>query len=258
MKRAIKYQKILSLIVATGLIGAAGCSSESVESEDIRTSGIWAKMEADGREDGRTRVVVELNVGGEFGTNVVLSGDEYLDAVAAGVTKRMAEDTDFLDIDYQTYMDTNASATEINIRFYRNDGENIVESRATLPTSFEITSPLSTASYGLNEVVALVWTPEIQDGSIRLFSSVICTNSDGGTTSSSSSETITDSGVFEYDISTSGLFTNGTTGLNTAQPCSMEFTLQREAFGNIDPAFDEGGRFKTTQTRKVDGVTLNL
>lgn len=258
MKLVIKYQNILSLVLASSLIWAIGCNSESVESEDIRTSGMWVKMEADGQADERTRVVVELNVGGEFGTNVVLSSGEYLEAVAAGVTKRMAEDTDFLDIDYQAYMDTNTSDTEVNIRFYRNSGENIVESRAILPTSFVITSPLSSEDYSLQETVVLAWTPEIQDGSTHFFSTITCINTEGETTSSSSSEYINDNGVYEYDISTSRLFANGTAGLNTAQPCTMAFTLQRKRFGNIDPRFGEGGTFKATQTRKVEGVTLHL
>lgn len=251
-------RQIIPILIASTLLGALGCSSESVDSEDVRTSGIWAKIDVDGRSDGRSRVVVELNVGGEFGTNVELSNNEYLEVEAAGVTKRMTEDTDFLDIDYQAYMDTTASETEFKIRFYRTDGENIVGSMGILANSFEITAPLVTSNFGLNETVNLVWTPEVQGGSIRFYSTISCTASDGGSTLSSESVYIDDTGIYDFDISLASLFQNGTTGLNTAQPCEMSFTLERESFGNIDLAFEEGGFFKLTQTREVENITLNI
>jgi len=248
---------IIPFSIGITLLNIVGCNSESVDSQDVRSSGIWAKMEVDGRGDGRSRVVVELNAGGRFGTNVVLSGGEYLEVVAAGVTKRMVEDNDILDIDYQAYIDSTVSETEFNIRFYRNDGENITNSRAFLPTSFEITQPLTNTSYGLEDNVILVWTPEVSNGSIRLFSSISCTSSEGGGITRSESNFIDDTGTYNFDISAANMFENGTTGLNTAQSCGMEFTLQRESFGNVDPAFGEGGSFKATQSREVGGLTIN-
>ena len=38
----------------------------------------------------------------------------------------------------------------------------------------------------------------------------------------------------------------------------MSFSLEREAFGSVDPAFSEGGTFKATQEREITNLTLNL
>ncbi len=134
MKNSSSTMKFLPLLIAISLIFVIGCG-ESTDSENIKTTGIWVKMKADARDDGRTRVVVELNVGGEFGTNVVLSGNEYLEVTALGVTKRMVKDTDLFDVDYQVYMDTNVSDTRFQVAFYRTTGENIVDSLICLPTA---------------------------------------------------------------------------------------------------------------------------
>jgi len=257
MNKTSNLIRVLPAVAAISLISIIGCG-ESTESENINTAGMWVKMKADGRGDGFTRVVVELNVGGEFGTNVELSSGEYLEVTAAGSTERMVEDTDVLDIDYQAYMDTNVSDTRFQISFYRNNGENIVDSYANLPTAFEITAPLSNDIFTLEDSVDLYWTPERDNESIRLYSSVTCKNSDGHNLSNSTSSYVDDTGMYSVDISQFDMFANGTTGLDYSQPCNMSFTLEREAFGSVDTAFSEGGTFKATQEREISGLTLNL
>ena len=63
-------KSVLLVLASTGLAAVVGCG-ENTDSENINTAGMWVRMKADARADGRTRVVVELNVGGELGTNVV-------------------------------------------------------------------------------------------------------------------------------------------------------------------------------------------
>ncbi len=253
-----KFENCLMAVFGLSLVLMTGCNSESVESEDIQTSGIWAKMEVNAREDQRSRVVVELNVGGEFGTNVELSDGEYLEVEAGGVVKRLDEDTDILDIDYQAYMDVVESDTLFTIRFYRSNGENIVNSTGRLPTTFDITNPQDNTQFGLSESVLLTWAPSRDGQSIHLYSGVTCTNTEGNRTTSATSFDIDDDGQYEYDISGNDLFTNGTAGLNTSALCDLNLRLERESSGVIDPAFDSGGEFKTTQTRKTIGLSVNL
>ncbi len=256
--KSIKFQYVIVTGLSLSLLSIIGCNSESVDSEDIKTSGIWAKMEVDAREDQRSRVVVELNVGGEFGTNVELSDGEYLEVEAGGVVKRLDEDTDILDIDYQAYMDIVESDTLFTIRFYRSNGENIVNSTGRLPTAFEITNPPSNTQFELSENVLLTWTPSRNGQSVHLYSGVTCTNTEGNRTTSATSFDIDDDGQYEYDISGNDLFTNGTTGLNTSALCDLNLRLERENAGMIDPAFDSGGEFKATQSRKTIGLSVNL
>ncbi len=240
------------------LLFLMGCNSESVDSEDVQTSGIWAKMEVDAREDQRSRVVVELNVGGEFGTNVELSDGEYLEVEAGGVIKRLDEDTDIFDIDYQAYMDIVESDTLFTVSFYRSNGENIVDSTARLPTSFVITSPLANTQFGLSENVLLTWSSRRNGQAIHLYSSVTCTNTEGNRTTSATSFDIDDDGQYEFDISSNNLFANGTNGLNTTALCDLNLKLEREGRGVIDSAFDSGGEFKIYQSRKTIGLSVNL
>ena len=177
---------------------------------------------------------------------------------AAGETKRLAEDTDVLDVDYQAYMDTNESDTRFQISFYRNNGENIVDSFVDLPAAFEITLPLATDTYTLEDNVDIYWTPERNNQSIRLYSSVTCKNSDGNNIANGTSIFVDDNGMYSVDISSFEMFNDGTAGLDYSQPCSMSFSLEREAFGSVDPAFSEGGTFKATQEREITNLTLNL
>jgi hypothetical protein len=248
---------VLLVLASTSLAMVVGCG-ESTDSENINTAGMWVRMKADARADGRTRVVVELNVGGELGTNVVLSNGEYLEVTAAGETKLMVEDNDVLDVDYQAYMDTNESDTRFQIGFYRSNGENIVDSFVDLPTAFEITLPLLTDTYTLEDNVDIYWTPERNNQSIRLYSSVTCKNSDGNNIANGTSIFVDDNGMYSVDISSFEMFNDGTAGLDYSQPCSMSFSLEREAFGSVDPAFSEGGTFKATQEREITNLTLNL
>lgn len=255
---SIKLRYSVVAVCCLSLFLMIGCNSESVESEDIQTSGIWAKMDVDAREDQRSRVVVELNVGGEYGTNVELSDGEYLEVEAGGVVKRLDEDTDILDIDYQAYMNTVESDTLFTIRFYRSNGENIVNSSARLPDSFDIITPQDNAQFELSENLLLTWTPNRDGQSVHLHSSVTCTNTDGNRTSSATSFDIDDDGQYEYDISSNNLFANGTSGLNTSVLCDLDLRLERRGSGVIDPAFDSGGKFRIIQSRKRHNLTVNL
>ena len=257
--RQNKQIKVASLFLAPVIaVGIIGCNSESIDSEDVRTSGIWAMMKVEARDDGRSRVVVELNAGGELGTNVELTDSEYLEVEAAGIVKQMNKDDDLFDIDYQVYMDTVESDTLFRVSFYRSSGENIVNSTVRLPASFSITSPLDEAQFGLDENVSLVWTPERSDQNIQLDSFISCTTSDGNTTSTSQSISIADTGNYNYDISSNAEFGNGTVGLDVNAGCELTLTLVRQSSGAIDPAFDEGGSFKAYQTRKVSNLDIRL
>jgi hypothetical protein len=203
-------------------------------------------------------VVVELNVGGELGTNVELSDGEYLEVEAAGVIKRFDEDDDLFDVDYQAYMNVTASQTLFTISFYRSNGENIVGSSARLPEFFEITLPEDNSQFDWTENVTLSWTPARDGQSISIYSSLSCTSSTGENTTNATSFDIDDDGLYLFDISNNGLLTVGTSGLETSELCDLTLVLQRDGVGVIDPAFDSGGEFSVMQTRKLDSLKVNL
>ena len=250
-------QRLILPLTTVVLIALTGCNSESSSSEDIRTQGIWAKMDVDGQPDGRSRVVVELNVGGEFGTNVELTEDEYLEVSANGETVRLSEDNDLFDIDYQTYIDTIESNTEFNIRFYRSNGEAIVNSTGNLPEAFEITAPQSTEVFSRQDILTLAWTPAQSAGSINFIATLSCPTIGGGSTSSANYVTIQDSGEYQYTIANHSIFDGTTPNLDTSAQCDMSLTLRRLGTGTIDSAFDSGSEFSTSQTRRIRNLKLN-
>lgn len=258
----MKANQIIENLVYGGLLTSAilmtGCNSTSTTSEVIQTEGIWAKMEVTANDDGRSRVVVELNVGGEFGTNVELTANEYLEVSANGITARLSEDNDIFDIDYQTYLDTTESDTEFNIRFYRANGEAITNSFARLPEAFSITSPQSSEEFSYQDVVTLNWTPSQVSGSIRLVSIVECYTINGGRHSSAQSLDTNDDGTYQFVIEDHAIFSNGFGNFNRNRNCHLDFELERERGGTVDSQFERDSFFKTSQVRSLKNVQVKL
>jgi len=71
-------------LAAVAVMSATGCSLEEVNSDSIRTTGLYADILALASGDGETLVRVELAVGGDNGTTVNLAGDDDLVASAGG------------------------------------------------------------------------------------------------------------------------------------------------------------------------------
>jgi len=257
MDKNNKHLYLAPTAIALALSLSIGCSSESTESENVTTQGIWTKMEVRSDQEGSSRVTVELNVGGQFGTNVVLSSNEYLEVSANGQTVRMIEDEDFLDVDYQAYLDTSVSDTEFNVRFYRSNGESIVGSRGNLPASFSLTAPQSGTIYSRDEVADITWSPGLAGETIELRSSLSCTDTQGASFSSLDSIMVNDSGSYSYTISDHSLFDDQTRTIDTTKQCDITFALVREGDGVVDPAFTSGGIFLLQQIRETQGLKVN-
>lgn len=258
MKTKQIAQNMIHASLLTGALLMVGCNSTSTPSDFVQTQGIWAKIDVTAREDGRSRVVVELNVGGEFGTNVVLSPNEYLEVSANGETAHMNKDTDIFDIDYQAYLDVTDSNTEFNIRFYRNNGEAIVDSYGKLPEAFSITSPQVEEEYSYQDTITLNWTPLQQSNSIRLVSLIKCYTLNGGNQASVQQVNIDDDGIYQFVIDDHPMFSDGFSNINRSRACELDFTLRRERGGNVDSEFDKDSYFSISQSRSLKNITINL
>jgi hypothetical protein len=255
----LRSSKIQSLLIASALLQLTACGTETSESVNIATPAIWAKMEINGRTDGSTSVTVELNVDSRNGNNLSLSENEYLEVSANGIVQRLNRDTDLFDIDYEGNIDLNDENTQFNISLFRSNGENITGSVANLPLSYEITAPLTPATFSVHDSIDVSWTPGLPDGNMTIDALVSCTTTDANSNNRHASLqfTVADSGSYTFNFSQHNLL-NSDFNLDTTKPCELSFTLTRKSTGQIDTAFAQGSQFRTLQTREVEGFVVNL
>jgi hypothetical protein len=107
----------MRMIIAAVSLLAFGCT-ESVESNDVRTSGVYPEITVTGTGNGSSTVSVRLKVGGsDSNTFLDLTGDDKLQATVDDTTKTL----DGSGNTYQTTFPTDAEGTEFTIAFLRGD-----------------------------------------------------------------------------------------------------------------------------------------
>src|SRR5688572_15712553 len=139
-----RLPKMRTMIAAVSLL-AFGCT-ESVESNDVRTSGIYPEITVTGTGNGSSTVSVRLKVGGsDSNTFLDLKGDDELKATVDGETKTL----DGSGNTYQTTFGTDAEGTEFTVAFLRGDqDDDAPESTVTMPAPFDLMLAVSTAGRG--------------------------------------------------------------------------------------------------------------
>lgn len=233
--------KISTVLIATAV---AGCgNSNAVDSETLETQKLWvgARFEAPG--NGATGVNVELNENGSSGNDVRLSANERLEVSANGLVVVLDEDEDFLDIDYEGSVPTDASGTLFTLSLFRADGSINSRSRVNLPNLFMITSPASNQATTVGDIVNVEWSPAA--GGVIAMS--VMTQCSGFTR------------VDFLDVPDNGSYTINTAALPGVQDpaiprqngCTLTIDLTRERRGTLDPAFLGGGHVTAVQERTV-------
>ncbi len=251
--RTINRASSLGMLAFVVICGA--CSTESTESENIATPGIFARMNVDALSTGSSKVTVELNVGGSNGTNISLSSGERLEASNGNQVKVMNRDTDFLDIDYEIDFDNADTTAPFRVSFFRSTGEVIDGSSVFLPPDFDISSPTTNQSFSIDGQMPITWAPTDPGQFIELVVSTLCTNNTGGSTSSSQTFNLNDDGFENFSLSLVGAATDAT--IDQTRDCELRFTLERRRTGAIDPGFESGGSFRSRQVRSVDDSSVD-
>jgi hypothetical protein len=211
---------------------ALACT-ESVESTDIRTTGIYPEIEVVATGDGQSEVTVWLKTGGSnSNTYLDLKGDDTLEVTVDGDTKTMDQSGD----SYEATFDVDAGGTEFTIAFLRGDAdEDAPASVVTLPEPFEMMLGASTASRAEDDL-EYTWEPE-GDGNLSWDLSGDCVSSDIGSTPDDGTNGIAAGDIepkFESDAEES---------------CTAKLSLERAQKGTIDSAFTEGGNIVAKQVR---------
>ncbi len=243
------------LQVVMSVLFLSGCTDET-DSTDISTRAIWANIQVVEETPGLARVSVELNVGGPSGTNINLSNNERLEASIGGSSKVLDKDIDLFDIEYNTRLETSGFNDVIRVSYFRSDGITLNGSVVSLSDDFSITSPGEGQTFFDSDVISVTWTP-VQDstgGSIDLRTHMQCRTLSGSSFVSSPVRTVPDTGIASIQLLSETSLDNPE--LDKTKSCALSIILERRKKGVLDPAFKSGGKIESTQSRKVENMTI--
>lgn len=254
---------VLASVVASVLLGA--CSSETVESEIVKTEGIWAGIDlvADGQS---TDVNVEFNVGGRNGTNLVLSSGDSVSVVAGDEEIVLQKDNDVFDVDYEGRIQSSISWQQFVVSLNRSSDTSAPNSVVNLPPNFDITFPGNNTTYTEIQPIDILWQESQAQRltskntallsppppSISLSMTADCVDAEGQTIQFSHQEDIDDSGEYTSD------FLSSIQGVDLSKGCDLQIMMEREFGGELDPAFEEGGYIRAKQRRRVTELRLEV
>lgn len=226
-----------SLFVLTLL--ALGCT-ESVESEDVRTTGIYPVISvvADGR--GSSTVTVRLKVGGSnSNTYLDLIGDDRLEASVGDTTKRLDKRSDHT---YRATFPVDQEGTEFVVAFTRGDAdESAPVSSVNLPAPFELELGATSASRA-DDALEVAWVPPAS-GTIAWEYEGGCVKGDNGTTP--------DDGTYALAAGRLETFES-----DKNESCTVDLKLTRAREGTLDSAFTEGGTIEASQVRSASFTSM--
>jgi hypothetical protein len=226
------------IAVACSLLAVTAC--ETLDSADIRTSGVYAEIDVEADGTGQSVVRTTLRSGGA-GSNTYLeltAGDRLL-ARSEGQTKTMAASRNVWDeVHYVAGFSRDAGGTEFRVAFERpsENGEDADDSRVSLPDPFRLVSP---APGGLvrpdEDRVRIEWDRTSNDRvEVRLEGDCIWTYER----------------VLEDDRG--GLVLQpGDLEPHGEESCRVEVTVARVRRGELDANFGEGGRIEARQVRRT-------
>ena len=244
LKKCITTTALILLLCA--------CTSET-ESNLIKTKGIWAGFElvSDGN---RTRVNAELNAGDANGSNIILSDSDSLQAVVNNTAILLTKDTDFLDVDYQAYINATDDNQQFDIKFKRDDGIN-ANSGVELPLNFIILTPSNNQTFSINSplTVQLDGTDPNSTSQVELSSS--CTNNNNETLLQSMLFALSTSRL-EIDLQSLDMFSSSQ--VDQSKTCSLTVSVKRERLGSISGEFANQSYIKAQQSRAIKNMTLTF
>lgn len=217
----------------------SGCSLEDVDSDAIRTQGMFADMLALAPGDGTTFVRVRLTVGGASGTNITLVNDDRLEATFREVTAVLDRTGDGR---YEAQLEGDA-AGEVGVWLTRGPDDLPAGGSALLPEPF-ITQLVTDASVGIDRAseVVVSWAPAVPGGVVRWEVGGRCLWTRSGATPDDGSLTL---GPESFEVR----------GTRAGEECEVTITLDRANVHDVDPLWIPGSAFEAIQRRAVRFVS---
>lgn len=224
------------LLVATFAVTLWGCSCETVDSSGVKTSGLYADLEAEATGDGRTRLKASLKLGQGSLTFLELAEGDTLIASSGGTDRTMSRTSLFGATWYQADFSGDAADTAFNIALQRTADTSAPSSTVTLPPPFTVAAASTEASRS-GGLLRVTWQPTGTGNGPRLSASGSCIES-------LSEIALDDTGVVDLPPFRARQDENNTT-------CPVTITLERRREGSVDPAYGKGGAFVAKVSRKL-------
>lgn len=226
-------------LLALGALVSSGCSLEDVDSDAIRTQGMFADILAIAPGNASTLVRVQLTVGGDDGTNVTLVGDDRLEATVGEVSQQLRRSGRGR---YEYRMDGD-QASDVTVRLLRGSEDDAATATARLPEPFSMVLENDT-SEGISRAVPVIvsWSPVATGGTMRWTVEGSCIWSESGDTPDDGSLT----------LEPENLRVRGT---QVGEECEVELRLERSNTGDVDPVLIPGSKFRAAQLRGVAFVS---
>jgi len=247
MKALYKLFSVLPLLILS--------ACESVDSDDIRTSGIYADFTITSTDQSTSKVRARLSVGGIFSnTNLELNNGDQLIISSGSTSGIMREDSELLGgTEYKYTLPFAAESTEYIINFKRSTGVSAPRSVVTMPAPVSFTLPANGTVFQRSDTININWTPVSNNmTSIGIRASTFNCNVDsseaGGLSGFYSYSSFTDSGM--TSVRASSLFSAKALA-NDSLICDVTFDITRKMKGILDPAYGDGGSISALQTDKV-------
>jgi hypothetical protein len=225
--------------LALGALVSSGCSLEDVDSDAIRTQGMFADILAISPGNASTLVRVQLTVGGDDGTNVTLVGEDRLEATVGEVSRELGRSGRGR---YEERIDGDA-ANDVTVRLLRGSDDEPATATARLPEPFSMVLE-NDSSEGISRSVPVIvsWSPPAAGGTARWSVEGDCIWSESGDTP--------DDGYLTLEPE--NLRVRGT---RAGEECAVELLLERSSTGEVDPILVPGSKFRAVQLRGVAFVS---
>ena len=242
-------------LMASSLL-ATGCAQ--VDSEDLKTSGMYANIRVKAKDTTTAEVGVDLTAGsGGAASKVNLTQGDTLTAVAGGQNQTLSQTYTVKlvnDLHYRTAFDFDGSGEAFTIALQRDAGQSAPDSTVTLPAAFSITAPTEGASLSAGDTLTVTWDPPQQDRTLMLTVVATCATSDGPRPVFLHADDAPDDGI--ENIAVDELINQATDNgrRRLTGPCDGKLRLQRSNIGTLDPHFG-GGTIAALQVR-TRGFTI--
>lgn len=210
-----------------------GCTeTEDVESNDVRTSGVYPEFTVTATGNGSSRVEARLKVGGDdSNTFLELTGGDTLEVTADGERKTL----DGSGHSYIATFDVDAAGTEFVFAFLRGEGDDDAPmSVVELPEPFEMEVTTAEVQRTVDDL-EFTWEPE-GDGDIGLHVDGDCFLFETAATPDDGSHSVSPDDLDQV-------------GDDDGEECTGTVELTRSQGGSIDDTFTEGGEIRARHVR---------
>ncbi|WP_437619607.1 hypothetical protein [Sorangium sp. So ce1151] len=218
-------------LAASGLL--AGCT-ETLDSQQLRTRGISATLEATAKSASSTDVEATLKAGGdESNTYVVLSAGDRIAAKAGDKQVTMSAESSG---EYLAHFNIGEGGTEVQVLLDREEDDDALNNTGTLPEPFDLEAlpeePVSRA-----EELTITWSPSDSGDDMVI-------HVDGDCIFSKRFDVGGDPGTYTIDADELDA-----TNDEKAESCDVDVVIRRSRTGTTDPNLDPESSFVLTQVR---------